>query len=252
MSMLGEKVVLVTGAGSGIGESAALAMANEGASLLLADINEESGMETLAQVQELGADAMFVATDVSDASQVERMVGTAMAHFSRLDCAFNNAGIEGVMLPFDEIEPSDFDRTIAVNLRSSFLCMKYEALAMKKCGGGSIVNMASVMGLVSAPNLAAYSASKFGIVGLTYCAALEYAEQGIRVNAICPGVVETPMFTNKIEAQPDVLDGVLSSIPVKRLASSDEVAQAAVWLCSDLSSFVTGAALPVDGAYRAQ
>lgn len=252
MPMLSDKVVIVTGAGSGIGKSTALAMAMEGASLVLADINSDSGGNTLAQVKDLGAEAIFVTTDVSDAAQVECMVERAMDYFSRLDCAFNNAGIEGVMLPLDEIEPADFDRTITVNLRSSFLCMKYEALAMKKSGGGSIVNMASVMGLVSAPNLAAYSASKFGIVGLTYTAALEFAEQGIRVNAVCPGVVDTPMFTNKAKAQPGVLDGVLSSIPAKRLASPEEVAQAAIWLCSGLSSFVTGVALPVDGAYRAQ
>ncbi|BFM18056.1 SDR family oxidoreductase [Maricurvus nonylphenolicus] len=252
MSLLNEKVIVVTGAASGIGQGTALAMAREGAKLVLADVSVASGEQTLKQVEEAGAEAIFVQTDVTDALQVEQLMLAALDRFGRLDSAFNNAGIEGAMSPMDEIDIAEFDRTIAVNLRGVFLCMKYQAQAMIKNGGGSIVNNSSVMGLVGAPQIAAYSASKFGVVGLTKSAALDYAKKGIRINAICPGGVETPMVSEILQQQPGVLEEVLASVPAKRLASPEEIAQAVMWLCSDSSSFVTGAALPVDGAYTAQ
>ena len=252
MSMLNEKVVMITGASSGIGRGAALAVAAEGARLVLADIDASAGEKVLIEVETLGSEAIFVATDVTDATQVERLVNAAVDRFGRLDCAFNNAGIEGVMSPLGDIDIGEFDQTIAVNLRGVFLCMKYQTSAMSKTGGGSIVNNSSVMGLVGAPQVAAYSASKFGVVGMTYSAALDYAEKGIRVNAVCPGGVETPMVAEILRDQPGVLENILAAVPAKRLASPKEVAQAVIWLCSDLSSFVTGSALPVDGGYTAQ
>lgn len=252
MSMLREKVAIITGAGSGIGQGAALAMAREGASLILADINVESGEQTLGKVREEGAEAIFVATDVTDPVQVENMVRLALDTYGRLDCAFNNAGIDGALAPLDEVDIAEFDHTLAVNLRSVFLCMKYEIPAMESSGGGSIVNMSSVMGLVGSPNIAAYSASKFGVLGLTCSAALDYALRGIRINAVCPGAVETPMVSQVMATNPDVLKDVIAAVPMKRLATPAEVAEAVIWLCSDRSSFVNGTAMPIDGAYVAQ
>tara|TARA_R110001592_G_scaffold363248_4_gene682200 strand:+ start:51970 stop:52797 length:828 start_codon:yes stop_codon:yes gene_type:complete len=252
MPMLGEKVVILTGAGSGIGEGTALAMAGEGATLVLADINTETGEQTLAKVRETGAEATFIATDVSDPGQVQNMVQFALDRYGRLDCAFNNAGIDGALAPLDEVDIAEFDNTLAVNLRSVFLCMKYEIPAMEKSGGGSIVNMSSVMGLVGSPNIAAYCASKFGVLGLTYSAALDCALRGVRINAVCPGGVETPMVSHVMKTTPDVLTDVIAAVPMKRLATPAEVAEAVIWLSSDRSGFVNGTALPVDGAYRAQ
>ena len=252
MPMLDNKVAIITGVGSGIGESTAVAMAREGAKLVLADINVETGEQTLAKVKERGADATFIATDVSDPEQVERMVGHALAIYGRLDCAFNNAGIDGALAPLDEVDVAEFDKTLAVNLRSVFLCMKYEIPAMEKAGAGTIVNMSSVMGLVGSPNIGAYCASKFGVLGLTKSAALDCALRGVRINAVCPGGVETPMVSHVMATTPDVLKDVIAAVPMKRLATPDEVAEAVIWLCSDRSGFVTGIAMPVDGAYVAQ
>lgn len=250
--MLKDKVVIVTGAGSGIGKSSALAMAEAGAKVVLADVSAAAGNAVLDLMLERGHEALFVPTDISEESDVKNLVDRTVESFGRLDCAFNNAGVEGAMRPLHEIDATEFEQTLAVNLRGTFLCIKYEVLAMRASGSGAIVNMSSVMGCVGGENMAAYSASKFGVVGLTKSAALDYAQQGIRVNAVCPGVVETPMFTNKVAAQPGVLDAVLPAIPAQRLASPDEIAQAALWLCSDMASFVTGVAMPIDGGYTAR
>ena len=250
--MLKDKVVVVTGAGSGIGEGASLELAKEGASLVLADINSDSGKEVLRKVEEIGAKAIFVKADVNIESDIVNLVNTAVTEFGRIDCAFNNAGVEGGLAEVENITTEQFDFTISTNLRSIFLCMKYQIAAMKKTGGGSIVNMASVMGMVGSPRIAPYCASKSGIIGLTRTAALECAEKGIRVNSVCPGAVKTRMVAEVMENTPEVLSDVINAVPMKRLATTAEVGQAVVWLCSDRSSFVTGIQLPVDGAYTAQ
>ena len=250
--MLKDKVVVVTGAGSGIGEGASLELAKEGASLILADINSDSGKEVLRKVEEIGAKAIFVKADVNIESDIVNLVNTAVAEFGRIDCAFNNAGVEGGLAEVENITTEQFDSTISTNLRSIFLCMKYQIAAMKKTGGGSIVNMASVMGMVGSPKIAPYCASKSGIIGLTRTAALECAEKGVRVNSVCPGAVKTRMVAEVMENTPEVLSDVINAVPMRRLATTAEVGQAVVWLCSDRSSFVTGIQLPVDGAYTAQ
>lgn len=250
--MLEGKVIIVTGAGSGIGEGTALAMANEGAKLALADIDPEAVEKTYNDVVELGCDATFVVTDVTDPDQVKNMVEHTVSAFGRLDGAFNNAGIEGQLSPLTEIDLEDFDKTIATNLRGVFLCMQYEIQAMENCGGGSIVNTSSIMGLTSAAGTAAYCASKHGVIGLTKAAALDYVQKNIRVNAVCPGGVETPMVTQILESTPEVLEPIMEAVPAKRLASTQELAESVIWLCSDRSSFVTGTALSVDGGYTAR
>jgi NAD(P)-dependent dehydrogenase (short-subunit alcohol dehydrogenase family) len=249
--MLHDKVIIVTGAGSGIGEGTAIELAKEGATLVLADINAEGGENTLAKIQKHGAQGVFVQTDVSQPQQVEEMVSLAMDTYGRLDCAFNNAGVVGCFSPLSEMDVSDFDRTLMMNLRSVFLCMKYEVSAMQKSGGGSIVNMSSVMGLVGSATLSDYCASKSGVIGLTRSAALDYVQQGIRINAVCPGIVETPMLVDGMKTTPEVLNNLIDAVPIKRLGGTNDVAQAVIWLCSDRSTYINGIALPIDGAFTA-
>lgn len=252
MSMLQDKVAVVTGAGAGIGEAAALAMAREGATLVLADVNAGTGEQTLVKIREQGGEATFIPTDVSQPEQVARLVEAAVSTYGSLDCAFNNAGIDGALAPLDEVDIDEFDATLAVNLRGVFLCMKYQIPAMEQTGGGSIVNMSSVMGLVGSPKIGAYCAAKSGVLGLTKSAALDCALRGVRINAVCPGAVETQMVSQIMDTTPDVLADVIAAVPMKRMASPLEVAETVIWLCSDRASFVTGAALPIDGAYVAQ
>ncbi|MFT7405500.1 glucose 1-dehydrogenase [Zhongshania sp.] len=250
--MIKEKVIIITGAGSGIGKGTALAMAKEGAKLVLADIDREAGEKVCLELLDLGYEATFVQTDVTDSVQVENMVAHAVNTFGRLDCAFNNAGIEGQLVALDEIDIGHFERTIAVNLTGVFLCMKYQIKAMLKNGGGAIVNNSSVMGLVAAPMISTYCASKHAVVGISKSAALDYVKQNIRINAVCPGGVATPMVTQVLAETPDALKDILAAVPAKRLAATYELAEAVIWLCSDRSSFVTGTVLPVDGGYTAQ
>ncbi|MEM1156473.1 MAG: glucose 1-dehydrogenase [Pseudomonadota bacterium] len=252
MSMLQDKVAVVTGAGAGIGEAAALAMAREGATLVLADVNPDTGEQTLVKIREQGGEATFIPTDVSQPEQVARLIETAVSVYGGLDCAFNNAGIDGALAPLDEVDIDEFDATLAVNLRGVFLCMKYQIPVMEQTGGGSIVNMSSVMGMVGSPKIGAYCAAKFGVLGLTKSAALDCALRGVRINAVCPGAVETQMVSQIMDTTPDVLADVIAAVPMKRMASPLEVAETVIWLCSDRASFVTGAALPIDGAYVAQ
>jgi NAD(P)-dependent dehydrogenase (short-subunit alcohol dehydrogenase family) len=242
------RIVLVTGGGSGIGRAAALTFAREGGRVVVSDIVVEGGEETVRMIKAANGEALFVKTDVSKAAEVEVLIQTVIDTYGRLDCAFNNAGIEGAIVPTADYPEAAWDRTMAINLKGVWLCLKYEIPQMLKQGGGAIVNTASVGGLVGTAMISAYVASKHGVVGLTKTAALEYAKAGIRVNAVCPGVILTPM----VQRLPELLEAFTAAEPIGRLGKPEEIAEAVVWLCSDAASFVTGHAMAVDGGYVAQ
>jgi NAD(P)-dependent dehydrogenase (short-subunit alcohol dehydrogenase family) len=245
------KVGLVTGGTSGIGRETAVLFAKAGAKVVVAGRRTPEGEETIELVRSAGGDGLFVKTDVSKASEVETLVQKAVERFGRLDVAFNNAGVEGVWSPIVRQSEEDWDRTIAVNLKGVWLCLKYEIRQMLKQGGsGAIVNMSSITGLVGAVGVAAYSASKHGVIGLTQTAALENAKTGIRINAVCPGFTETPM-TDRVFRVPGVHKYVLSCHPIGRLGRPTEIAQAVLWMCSDGASFMTGQSLVLDGGFLA-
>lgn len=250
-SELEGKIGLVTGGTSGIGRETAVLFAQSGAKVVIAGRREKEGQETIELVRAAGGDGLFVKTDVSRASEVEALVQKTVEKFGRLDVAFNNAGIEGVWSPIVRQSEEDFDRTININLKGVWLCLKYEIRQMLRQGsGGAIVNMASVLGLVGSAGVAAYSASKHGVIGLTQTAALENAKAGIRVNAVCPGFVETPMSDRTLRV-PAVQKHVVSCHPIGRLGKPLEVAEAVVWMCSDRASFMTGQSLVLDGGFLA-
>jgi NAD(P)-dependent dehydrogenase (short-subunit alcohol dehydrogenase family) len=246
------KVALVTGAGSGIGRASAQAFANAGASVVVADVVVAGGEETVQLIKKAGGEASFVQADVSKASEVEALVRHTVETYGRLDYAHNNAGIEGAAAGTVDHPEDVWDRVIAINLKGVWLCMKYEIPEMLKQGGGAIVNTASVAGLTGSAGSIAYTASKHGVVGLTRATALEYAKQGIRVNAVCPGGVRTAMVERVIGGDPTIEAYITALEPMGRLAAPEEVAQAVVWLCSDTSSFVTGVPMPVDGGWTAR
>ncbi len=249
---LSGKVALVTGAGSGIGRASALAFAKAGANLVLADLATAGGEETARHVTGLGARALFVRADVARASEVEALMRAAVQTYGRLDCAHNNAGIEGAMARTAECPEENWDRVLTTNLKGVWLCLKYEIAQMVTQGGGAIVNTASAAGLVGLAGFPAYTASKHGIVGLTRAAAVEYAKAGIRINAVCPGLIQTPMLQRQSAADPQRLAQWAALAPAGRLGTPEEVAEAVVWLCSEAASFVTGHALVVDGGLIAQ
>lgn len=246
------KVALITGGGSGIGRATAQIFAREGAKVVVADIVAAGGEETVRLIKAAGGEAVFVKADVAQTTDVEAMVKKAVDTYGRLDCAFNNAGIEGVIRPTAEYGEEQWDRVLAVNLKGVWLCMKYEILQMLKQGGGAIVNTASVAGLVGLPGLSAYVAAKHGVNGLTRTAALEYAKSGIRVNAVCPGAIRTAMFERGVRDNPGLEEQIVAMEPVGRMAAPEEVGEAVVWLCSDAASFVTGLPMAVDGGWVAQ
>lgn len=246
------KTALVTGAGSGIGRATAVLFAREGARVIVSDVNVSGGEATVAAIQKQGGETRFIRCDISKPSEVEALIRGTVEAFGRLDCAVNNAGISGVMAPTGDYPEDMWDRIIATNLKGVWLCMKQEIQQMLKQGGGSIVNTASAAGLVGLPMAPAYVAAKHGVVGLTKTAALEYAKANIRINAVCPGVVRTPMITVATDNNPEVEAMVIAAEPVGRMGTPEEVAEALVWLCSGAASFVTGAALPVDGGLVAQ
>jgi NAD(P)-dependent dehydrogenase (short-subunit alcohol dehydrogenase family) len=249
---LAGKIALVTGGASGIGRATALTFAREDAQVIVADRSVDGGEETVQMVKAAGREALFVKTDVSQATEVEGLIKQAVATYGRLDCAFNNAGIEGVWVQTADCTEENWDRTLTINLKGVWLCLKYEIPQMLTQGGGAIVNNASLAGLVGAATLPAYVASKHGVVGLTKTAALEYAKAGIRVNAVCPGIIRTPMGDRVIQAYPQTADAMLAQEPIGRWGTPEEVAEAVVWLCSDAASFVTGHAMAVDGGWVAQ
>jgi NAD(P)-dependent dehydrogenase (short-subunit alcohol dehydrogenase family) len=244
------KVALVTGASFGIGRATAIAFANRGAKVVIADWVEDR--ETLNAITSSGGDAIFVKCDVSKDADVKNLIDKTIAKFGRLDYAFNNAGVEGMSAPTQDCTEENWERTINVNLKGIWLCLKYEIRQMLKQGKGAIVNNASIAGLVGFPGIPAYVASKHGVIGLTKNAALENAKSGIRVNVVCPGVIRTPMIDRFTGKQKEVEKQFENAEPVGRLGEPEEVAEAVTWLCSDAASFVTGHSLVVDGGWVAQ
>ena len=250
-SELDGKVGLVTGGTSGIGRQTAVLFAKAGAKVVVAGRREAQGTETIEMILAAGGDALFVRSDVSKAAEVETLIQRVVERFGRLDIAFNNAGIEGVQAPIVVQSEEDWDQTIAINLKGVWLCLKYEIRQMLKQGsGGAIVNMASIIGLIGTAGVAAYSASKHGVIGLTKTAALENAKSGIRINAVCPGFTETPM-ADRIFRAPAIRKYVVDCHPIGRFGRPTEIAEAVVWMCSDRSSFMTGQSLVLDGGFLA-
>jgi NAD(P)-dependent dehydrogenase (short-subunit alcohol dehydrogenase family) len=245
------KVVIVTGGTSGIGREAAVLFAKAGAKVVVAGRREAEGKETMDLVRGAGGEGLFVKTDVSRAAEVQELVRKTVEKFGRLDVAFNNAGIEGNWIPIVEQSEEDWDRTIDINLKGVWLCLKYEIQQMlKQGGGGAIVNMASVAGLAGFAGAATYCSSKHGVMGLTKSAALETAQSGIRINAVCPAVIETPM-AERAFSTPELKKFVLGLHPLGRFGKPLEIAEAVVWMCSDRASFMTGQSLVLDGGFLA-
>lgn len=247
------KVAIVTGAGGGMGQAVARRFATEGAAVVLADLDPETGGRAAKEAAVAGGQVLFVETDVSSADSVQALVAATVEQFGTLDCAVNAAAVEFERGPLAECEDEDFDRMIAVNLRSVFLCMKHEIRAMLAADvAGTIVNVASTNSFRPQPNQPAYTASKHGVLGLTRSAAVDYAPRAIRINAICPGAIDTPMLRNAIARRNRDAEEVAGRLsPLQRFGRPEEIAEAALWLCSDASSFVVGHALAVDGGYLA-
>jgi NAD(P)-dependent dehydrogenase (short-subunit alcohol dehydrogenase family) len=248
MGLVDGKVVLVTGGGSGMGQAGARTFANEGAAhVYVADVNDAGGSGTVAGIRDEGGAATFVHTDVTDEGAVASLVRRIVDEQGRLDGAWNNAGITDASGPFTALGKDAWDRMIAVNLTSVFLCMKHELRQMEAQGAGAIVNTSSGAGVVAAPFLPHYTAAKHGVLGLTKAAAQEYNSKGIRINAVCPGMTDTPMISSWFESSPDVAKAVLATMPGGALGRPQQVAEAAVWLCSDRADWVSGLSMLVDG-----
>jgi NAD(P)-dependent dehydrogenase (short-subunit alcohol dehydrogenase family) len=245
------KIAIVTGAASGIGRTAAQLFAQQGARVVVSDVVKEGGHETVAAIKEAGGEAIFVRADVADPADCKALVQRTMDEYNRLDFAFNNAGIAGEQNPTADYSIEGWQQLIDVNLSGVFYCLKYEIPALLETHGGAIVNMASILGQVAFAGSPAYVTSKHGVIGLTQNAAVEYGSQGIRVNAIGPGFIRTPMISD-FEEQPEIMQQLVALHPIGRLGTPEEVAELVIWLCSEKASFVTGAYYPVDGGYLAR
>ena len=243
------KVALVTGEASGMGLATAKAFAEAGAAVALADVNGDGARAAADALVAAGHKAIGIRCDVADLDEVEAMVKQTVSTFGRLDMAFNNAGVQSPVAETADADPKDYDFVMGVNLRGVWNCMKHELLQMRKQGSGAIVNNSSLGGLVGIAERGIYHASKHGVVGLTKSAGLEYAAKGIRINAVCPGIIETPMVMGMLETQPEAMAALMKEVPMGRLGRAEEIADAVLWLCSPASSFVIGHALPVDGGY---
>lgn len=251
---LTDKVAIVTGAGMGMGEATAILFARNGAKVMVSDVNEAAGRDTVDQIERLGGVASFVAADVSDEAAVEELIARTVALYGRLDCAVNNAGITPDVAPIADADLDVFDRIIAVNLRSVLICLKHEIRQLIRQGsGGAIVNIGSVSSVRPQPRNSAYVAAKHGVIGLTKTASLEYAPQGIRVNAVLPGAIDTPMIRTALEDHDVSAADMANALSLfGRFGRPGEIAEASLWLCSDAASFVTGHSLAVDGGYLAR
>jgi NAD(P)-dependent dehydrogenase (short-subunit alcohol dehydrogenase family) len=241
------KVAFVSGATSGIGQATAIAFARAGACVVVADIAEPGVAETARLIEEIGGNALAVRCDVTRAEDVEAALSRTIERFGRLDFAFNNAGVEQPVMPTAELTEAEWDRIASVNVRGVFLCMKHQIPLMLKQGGGAIVNTSSGAGVKGIAGQAAYCAAKFGVIGLTKAAALDYAARNIRVNAVCPGIIDTPMMQRFTGGTPEGLARVLAWEPVGRMGKPEEIAAAVLWLCSDPAAFVVGHAMIIDG-----
>jgi NAD(P)-dependent dehydrogenase (short-subunit alcohol dehydrogenase family) len=240
------RTALVTGAGSGIGRSSALAFAQEGANVIVSDIDVQGGEETVQMIQESNGVAHFFQCDVSQSAQVEALIKVTIETFGRLDFAVNNAGVSMRPASTVEIDEAEWDRVISINLKSVWLCMKHEIPQMQKTGGGVVINMSSLAGIRGKAGTLAYSASKHGVIGMTKTAALEFAKEGIRINAICPGLTESGM-TAGLDQRPELAEQLIALIPMGRMGLSENIADGVVWLCDDKASFITGHVLVIDG-----
>ncbi len=249
--MPNQKVAIITGAAAGIGRAAAIKFAQEGVAVTVADVNDEGGKETVRQIEAAGGKALFFHCDTASEADVKAMVETTVSKLGGLDYAFNNAGIEGEQKSLHEMDKATFEKVIAVNLTGVWLCMKYQLEHMVKQQSGAIVNNSSIAGLIGFRNTAHYVASKHGVIGLTKVAALESAPLGIRVNALCPGVIRTGMIERAEQMNPEMMKAVTAAHPMQRVGTPDEVAELAYWLCAK-APFITGVAVPIDGGYVTQ
>ncbi|MEM7593981.1 MAG: SDR family oxidoreductase [Cyanobacteria bacterium P01_A01_bin.83] len=246
------KVALVTGGTTGIGRETAIALAVIGAKVVVSGRGKEKGKATVDLIKKQGGEATFIKADISQGTEVKALIEKTVATYGSLDCAFNNAGTEGTLSPITELSESDLNKVIDINLKGTWLCLKYEIIQMLKQGSGAIVNTSSSAGKVGIANLSPYCASKHGVLGLTKSLAVEYAKQGIRINAIAPGPIDTGM-PDRGTTDKETLDNYISTfVPMGRMGKASEVAEAVVWLCSDAAGFVTGTTLAVDGGYLAQ
>jgi NAD(P)-dependent dehydrogenase (short-subunit alcohol dehydrogenase family) len=253
VAMPNNKVILVTGGSTGIGRATAKVLGAEGATVIIADVQDQEGSNTVRMVCDAGGQAEYHHVDVGDYEQVRALVTQVAETHGSLDGAFNNAGIEGPTAKILDVPMEDWDRVIRVNLTGVFICMKCEIEQMiKQDGGGSIVSTSSAAGLIGIPGAASYNASKHGVIGLTKTVALEYAAKNIRVNAVCPGFIETPMLDRVTDASVKIRDQLIKAVPMRRVAQASEIGETAAWLLSDKSSYVTGVAMPVDGGWVAQ
>lgn len=244
-----KQAALITGAASGMGETAAQMFAQAGYAVMLADVDENKVREAAHKLTEAGYDADYAVCEVTDERQVEAAVEKTVARFGRLDAAYNNAGVQSLVTDIADLETAEYDRVMDINLKGVFLCMKYELRQMRRQGSGAIVNCSSLGGLVGLPGRAAYHAAKHGVLGLTKSAALEYAERGIRINAVCPGTISTPMVERMIASGDLVEEKAVEMLPIGRFGRPEEVAATVLWLCSPAAGFIIGQAIAVDGGY---